>query len=112
MDKNRDHLTVMYGKSAQEDIPVEAKDYYVEQVSSGTSPSTALRQIISKYALERLDHTVTFALLRAAYPPIELMDEGLSSRIIDADYPNFTDGLTDQEFDEIVARIKEGSDAW
>lgn len=112
MDKNKDHLTVFYGKSAQEEVPADAKGDYVELVATGTSPSTALRQIITKYSLQRLDHAITFALLRAAFPSIELMDEGLSSRIIDTDYPNFIDGLNDGEFDEIIARIKDGSDSW
>lgn len=112
MDKNNDHLTVYYGKSVQEEIPVEAKNFYVELISRGISPSSALRDIITKFSLKRLDHTITFALLRAAFPAIELMDEGLSSRIIDTDYPNITDGLSDGEFDEIISRIKEGSDSW
>jgi len=112
MEKNRDHLTVHYGKSAQDEIPIEAKDYFIELVSNGTSPSVSLRNIIKKYSLRRLDHSITFALLRATYPNIDLMDEGLSSRIIDVDYPNFTDGLSDTEFDATIARIKDGSDTW
>ncbi len=112
MKKNRDHLTIHYGKSAQEDISVEAKDYFIELILGGNLPSHSLRKIIEKYSLQRLDHSITFALLRATYPSIDLMDEGLSSSIIDADYPNFTDGLTDLVFDETIARIKDGSDTW
>lgn len=112
MECNKDHLTAFYGKSAQEDIPINSKGDFIELVNSGVSPSSGLRVIIDKYSLKNLDHSMTFALLRAAFPDIDLIDEGLSSRIIDTDYPNFTDGLTDVEFDEIVLRIKDRSASW
>lgn len=112
MEKNREHLTVHYGQPVQGEIPVDAKDVFVQMISEGEKPSKSLRDIQAKYSVQSLDHSITFALLRAAFPNIDLMDEALSSRIIDSDYPNHTDSLTDQEFDEIVERIKDGSDSW
>ena len=111
MGNKKDHLTVYYNEPVQS-IPLESKDIFVELINSGKAPSTALKTIIDKYELKRLDHSITLALLGAAYPNADLMDEGLKSRIIDADYPNIKKDLTDQEFDEIIERIKSGNDSW
>jgi len=93
-------------------IPLESKEVFLELITNSQTPSVALKAIIDKYKLDRLDHSITLALLRAAYPDADLMDEGLKSRIIDADYPNVKQDLTDQELDEIIERIKNGGDSW
>lgn len=99
MERDEDYLTVFYGKSAQEKIPVNSKYDFIEFVNSGISPSSGLKTIIDKYSLKTRSFNYIF-ITKSAYPSIELMNEGLSSRIIDVDYPNFTDGLADVEFDE------------
>lgn len=111
MGKEKDHLTIYYNEPVQS-IPLESKDIFIELINSGEAPSIALKTIVDKYELKRLDHSITLALLTAAYPNADLMDEGLKSRIIDADYPNVKNDFTDQEFDEIIERIKNGSDSW
>lgn len=108
---NKDHLTVYHNEPAQ-DIPLESKDQFVALIEEGKLPSEALKAIMEKYDLKSLDHSITFAFLRAAYPNADLMDEGLSSRVIDSNYPNHKEGLSDEEFDSIISRIKEGSDSW
>jgi len=108
MDKNNDHLTVYYNDPVQS-IPLESKDVFVALINAGEKPSNALKSITEKYRLDKLDHSITLALLRAAYPNADLMDEGLKSRIIDADYPNHKTDLTDQELDEIIERINKVS---
>ena len=112
MANKRDQFTVFYGDPVQKDIPIESKDVFIQLINDGKAPSAALRSILKKYDLNRLDHSITFAFLKAAYPNIDLMDEGLSSRIIDADYPNNVENLSDNEFDEILERIKEGGNSW
>lgn len=104
MDKNRDHLTVYYNDPVQS-IPLESRDIFVGLIKEGEKPSIAIQLLIEKYKLDILDHSITLALLAAAYPDADLMDEGLKSRIIDADYPNNKIDLTDIEFDDILARI-------
>jgi len=112
MSKDKDHLTVYYNQPVQ-DVALESKDVFVELVKNGRPPSAALKEIMEKYKLDRLDHSITLALLSAAYPNADLMDEGLRSRIIDSDYPNVKKSLTDKELDEIIERIKQGGDdAW
>lgn len=108
MGKNKDHLTLYYNEPVQS-IPLESKDIFVELIKSGQSPSMALQSIIDQYQVKRLDHSITLALLRAAYPETDFMDEGLKSRIIDADYPNHKSDLSDKELDEIIERIKDGN---
>ncbi len=112
MDKSKDHLAVVYGNSAQPEVPSEAKHDFVRMITEGKIPSKSLRSILQQYSLKTLDHSITFVFLRAAYPGIDLMDEALSSRIIDSGYPDHIDGLSDQEFDDIIERIKDSTDSW
>jgi hypothetical protein len=111
MGNNKEHFTIYYNEPVQS-IPVESREVFVEMIKSGKSPSAALKIIIEKYQLERLDHSITLALLTAAYPNADLMDEGLKSRIIDSNYPNLKNEFTDRDLDEIIHRIKDGHQSW
>lgn len=67
MTENKDHLTVYYNEPAQL-IPLEAKDIFVELINSAQAPSIALKFIMDKYALERLDHSITLAAFESCLP--------------------------------------------
>ncbi|WNO08324.1 hypothetical protein [Teredinibacter sp. KSP-S5-2] len=107
----KDHLTVYYSDPVKK-IPIETREAFSKMINEGVKPSKALVTIIKKFKLGSLDISNTLALIEHAYPGIYLMGEGLQSRIVDSNYPNNTEGLTHEEFDEAIDRLKDVYDGW
>lgn len=84
---------------------------FTQEISSGARPSAALRMFIANVGTNSLDSSIIFALLKRAYPEIDI--SSITGLIHDSGYPfGSPNDLDDDGFDESVRQVLENPPQW
>ncbi len=93
--------------SIAKDYPQNIISEFKALVDSGSSASSALRNVMSIHDLKDIHSTVIRNMLREAYPDIDL--QGVGGWLFEKHYPERTDLASDEDFDMKIKELVEES---